>query len=61
MARLARAQKTSDYQKAVDELLAIANKGLDRARQKAKDAEARQPGTQSPAVRKYNPATGRIE
>jgi hypothetical protein len=58
MARLARAQKTEDYQKAVDELLAIANKGLDRARQKAKAAEDRQPGA---SVRKYNPQTGRIE
>src|SRR5688572_4656828 len=61
MARLARAQKTEDYKKAVDELLQIASRGLERARQKAKSAEARQPGASATSVRKYNPATGRIE
>lgn len=63
IARLARAQKTEDYQSALSELRGIANQGMERAKTSATNGAGANPGSPNTAVtrRKYNPATGRIE
>lgn len=58
IARLDRAQSPADFNKALDDLEAIINRGVEVARKRAGQGGSAPAGQ---AVRKYNPATGRIE
>lgn len=67
LARASRAQSTDDYKAAMNEFAGYLRKGLDRARQQARLGIAPTPpadvggNTGTPAVRKWNPATGQLE
>lgn len=56
IARLSRAQSTKDYQAALDDLRGVLERGLEKAKK-----QARATGGEPTKIRKYNPATGRIE
>lgn len=61
--RLQRAQKTEDYQAAIDDLVSVLENGVKLAQKKAKKTgDSSAPTETKPAAkRKYNPATGKIE